>query len=199
MQEPTCAYCDGPMSPAAGPRIREYCSEKCRNRVKWERRKAAYHQERAAGLVPQIRRKQIARDRANGVRPQHTEELAECPICNAVFERGHIGRLYCSVACRRAAKTKRQREQRAPFRRDVVLAVLISGRPRKVIGTVIENGGLWVHCPDHPGRRVRMLITDHETGERACLCGVTFTLNQEEVSWVTYETLSMIQPRQAAS
>lgn len=198
-----CSHCGEPTDRP------KFCSRRCNSAAKYERYKAdgTEAEKRARRnakynadpvVRAKIRARQQAADRAKGALPQATGDLELCPVCSGWFD-GWRGKKFCSVACRRIAKSARYRARRNPGRCDLILSATVDGTTRRVIGTVIENGGLWVYCPSHPGQRVMMHIIDYDSDERACVCGVTLTLNREGEEWATFEALSTTRLSQAVA
>lgn len=182
-----CRVCGLVMEPGAGARERLYCSEPCKNRAKWERRKAVYQAERAAGMTPRMRAYQTERSRRMGVRPQRTGTLESCRECGGEFE-GVLGKRYCTVTCREAAADRRER-QRAGLGETVLsgtASLFGAYAPKaKPIKVRIAVGAL-AFCPWCDS----MLAAASDT-HRACRsCGTTAELNEEEVAWAISEAHS---------
>lgn len=179
-----CRVCGLIMAPGAGSRVRLYCSEPCKNRAKWERRKSVYHAELAAGVTPRLRKYQNDRYHRMGGRSRYTGTVESCRECAGEFE-GMLGKVYCTVTCREAAADRRERERAG--RAEVLLGATASlfgayfPKPKKIKAWVTV--GVMAICPWCEANMTATSLTN-----RLCRqCGTTAELNQEEVEWVTSE------------
>lgn len=81
-----CPICGGPVPPTQGTRERVYCSQECKSRALYLRKK-----QRAEG-VPKTPR--------------------SCPVCGEDITDLHGGRRYCSLDCSKIGEVRRQMKKR---------------------------------------------------------------------------------------
>lgn len=162
MTERTCPECHAAI---VGRDDKVYCSEPCQGRGKYRRRNPTAYQPRATRFC----------------------ELASC-------ERKH----FALGSCRQHYYQQRAADGKdgcrpAPARVQVgALATAKGGassRPCLVMCDLLDNGGMFVYCPDCSGWAC---VRGNDPMVRVCdRCETTIRVNTEEASWVLYETLSM--------
>ena len=179
----TCAQCPNVFKSPSAARL--YCSELCKSRAKWDRRKAVYHQERAAGTVPRIRAYQKRRRAALGIQTMQTGITGECAHCGDCFA-GVLGKVYCSPTCRRRSKYDAEnRNSTTVIMGTASLHGALFPKPKPI--KVRLTCGVMAHCP-----WCESFMTAASPTYRACLnCGTTVELNQEEVEWAISERRSI--------
>lgn len=201
MEQPTCPWCGGDVSPAAGARVRIYCSPSCKQKAKDARKTARYRTD--SEYRAQVCERRVAHAREQGARPIMDPTPRPCAHCGADFT-GAFTRRYCSTRCSRLAEKIRLG---GTGKAEVIIGAILrkygKGDSLQRLVTVRVNrlGGLIVTCPNPSCRRMMHTIAGrHQWHERECMdCGTTLILNEEEARWVTSEMDSISRSLRIAS
>lgn len=175
MDQPTCPHCGGVVPPAAGKRVRIYCSGVCKQRAKDARKMERYRNDPEFRAV--VLARQTKRARAMGVRPMIRRD-EQCGSANCE------GKHFAKGFCRRHYYADR-RNQGLDHGCELILlnavARLHGVGDAKVKPVKCRVGiGVLVTCPACGATMCAK--TPHE---RTCpACRTTALLNPEEVAWV---------------